>query len=656
LQTVKIIRFVIAFAKRGFGFAFFSFNALGFSSVPRIAYPSRSLCLHATIAGVSVCSKSFLALELGVLLLALLLGCSAHKRVTLLVDGERRVVETEAVNVAQVLQEQGITLGDQDRVEPPDYTPLERAVTIQIVRVQIKTERTREPIQFEREYVREENLPDGQVRVSRFGANGQVEIDYQITLEDGREVSRREIARRVIQAPVNELLLIGTQGTVASVPLTGTLAYIGKGNAWIMRDSSSERRPLTTQGDLDGRVFDLSPDGKYLLFSRRADERAPASQLNTLWVIDTVPFNAEARRVPLDNALAAQWAPDGSARIAYTRGEKTAGAPGWKAYNDLEIAALYGITETLQVTDTDIQTETVMIHPTPLPSDTPPPTATLDPNVTLVPDPNVPTAPPPPTYTPRPPVAPFTRTVYITGTRTITLSQTARGPITATTQTIIPRGAPAPYSWWGGNFAWAPDAKLFAYALADQIGFITPDVGERRAVANFATYNTRGDWVWLPQLAWSPDARFIAATLHAPPNGAEHAEDATGFDVWALARDGSVSIPLARNTGMWAFPAWSPNDARGQSKIAYGVAQNQVNSERSLYSLYLMDRDGSNRERIFPEIENALDGVRIVQFAWAPDASQLIALREGDLWLYDLASKKWTPLTANGDSKLARWK
>ncbi|RIK30987.1 MAG: hypothetical protein DCC52_05850, partial [Chloroflexi bacterium] len=319
------------------------------------------------------------------MLLALLLGCSAHKRVTLLVDGERRVVETEAVNVAQVLQEQGITLGDQDRVEPPDYTPLERAVTIQIVRVQIKTERTREPIQFEREYVREENLPDGQVRVSRFGANGQVEIDYQITLEDGREVSRREIARRVIQAPVNELLLIGTQGTVASVPLTGTLAYIGKGNAWIMRDSSSERRPLTTQGDLDGRVFDLSPDGKYLLFSRRADERAPASQLNTLWVIDTVPFNAEARRVPLDNALAAQWAPDGSARIAYTRGEKTAGAPGWKAYNDLEIAALYGITETLQVTDTDIQTETVMIHPTPLPSDTPPPTATLDPNVTLVP-------------------------------------------------------------------------------------------------------------------------------------------------------------------------------------------------------------------------------------------------------------------------------
>lgn len=587
----------------------------------------------------------------------LLLACSANKRVTLLVDGERRVVETQALNVAQVLHEQNISLGDQDRVEPPDYTPLERASTIKIVRVAIKTESAREPIEFEREYVREENLPEGQVRMSRPGANGQAEIDYQLTLEDGREVSRREIARRVIQAPVNELLLIGTQGAVAPVPITGTLAYIGKGNAWIVRGSTAERRPLTTQGDLDGRVFDLSPDGKYLLYSRAEKDAAPdAPTLNSLWVIDTVPFNAEARRVPIDNVLSAQWAPDGSARVAYTGGEKTQGAPGWKAYNDLEIAALYGITEAIQVADTDIQTETVLIHPTPLPSDTPPPTATPVPNITIVPDPNVPTALPPPTYTPRPPARPFTRTMYITSTHVTTISQTARTPISATTQTLVPSSAPAPYSWWGGNFAWSPDTKMFAYALADQIGLIAPEAGERRAIKNFAAYNTRGDWVWIPQLVWSPDGRFVAATVHAPPNGAESAQDATGFDVWLLARDGSVSIPLARNTGMWAFPAWSPVDARGQSKIAYGVAQNQVNSERSLYSLYVMDRDGSNRERIFPEIENALDGVRVVQFAWSPDTLHLIATRDGDLWLYDFATKTWSPLTANGDSKLARWR
>jgi hypothetical protein len=221
---------------------------------------------------------------------------------------------------------------------------------------------------------------------------------------------------------------------------------------------------------------------------------------------------------------------------------------------------------------------------------------------------------------------------------------------------LIPRSAPAPYSWWGWNLAWSPDASTFAYALANQVGLVSTQERERRAINHFAYYNTRGDWVWVPQLAWSPDGHFVAATIHAPPNGAERGEDAMGFDLWLIARDGQLSVPLMRNTGMWAFPAWSPRDANGESKIVFGVAQNQVNSERSLYSLYLVDRDGSNRERIFPEIENALEGVRVVQLAWSPDATQLIALRDGDLWLYDLSAKAWFPLTANGDSRLARWR
>jgi hypothetical protein len=588
-------------------------------------------------------------------------GCSSNKRVVVLVDGERRVIETQASTVGEVLNQQNIVLGEQDRVEPPDYTPIERTATIRIVRVTIGTETTREPIEFERRYTREENLPEGQVRVSRLGANGEAEIDYQITLEDGQEVSRREIGRRVLTEPLDELLLIGTQGTVAAVNVTGTLAYIGRGNAWIVRGTTADRRPLTTQGDLDGRVFDLSPDGKYLLFSRAVGggtgaggTGADSPALNTLWVMDTVPFNAEARRVPIENALYAQWAPDGSAQVAYTGGERTPGAPGWKAYNDLVIATLYGVTETFQVTDTDIQTRTFRVTPTPRPSDTPPPTATRDPNQT--PDPNVPTRLPLPTYTPRPFGRAITVTEYITTPRVTTITQTAKGPITATTRVVIPKNVPAPLSWWGWNVLWSPDAGTFAYALPGEVGLVATQGGERNARSEFAFYNTRGDWVWVPQLAWSPDARFMAATIHAPPNGAERAQDATGFDLWLLSRDGEFSLPLARNTGMWAFPAWSPRDGNGESKIAFGVAQNQVNSERSLYSLYVMDRDGSNRQRIYPEFENALEGVRVVQFTWSPDAQQLIALRDGDLWLYDLVSAHWAPLTANGDSRMARWR
>lgn len=564
---------------------------------------------------ITVLTESCLYCFLVILLLSCQLGRSPNKRVVILVDGARRIVETRAATVGEVLREQKIVLGNDDRVEPPDYTPIERAATIQIVRVALTTETVKEPIEFERRYLRDENLPEGQVRVLQLGANGQAEIVYQITWEDGREVSRREIARRVLREPVTEILVLGTRGTVAPVAITGTLVYIARGNAWLIRNSTAERRPLTTEGDLDGRVFDLSPDGKYLLFSRSGVDR-----LNSLWLLDTVPLHEAPRRVPIDNVLYAQWAPDGSARIAFTSGAKTPGAPGWKAYNDLHIATLYGITETVQLTDTEIQTRTVTVTP------------------------------------PGTPTQPITRTEFITRTRLITITQSAKGPITVTTQTLIPRSAPAPYSWWGWTFAWAPDAQTFAYGLADQVGLVPVTVPERRVLAQFASYNTRGDWVWVPQPAWSPDGQFFAAILHAPPVGLERPEDAVGFDLWVLARDNTLRLPLVRNTGMWAFPIWSPREAKGEIKLAFGMAQNTANSERSLYSLYIMDRDGSNRRRIFPERENELDGLRVIQVAWAPDASQLVAIREGDLWLYDLASNQWMPLTANGESKFPRWR
>ena len=52
------------------------------------------------------------------------------------------------------------------------------------------------------------------------------------------------------------------------MPITGTLAYLSNQDAWVIRGSSFQVRRLTNLGDLDGRVFALSPDGAYLLFTR----------------------------------------------------------------------------------------------------------------------------------------------------------------------------------------------------------------------------------------------------------------------------------------------------------------------------------------------------------------------------------------------------
>ncbi len=105
---------------------------------------------------------------------------------------------------------------------------------------------------------------------------------------------------------------------------------------------------------------------------------------------------------------------------------------------------------------------------------------------------------------------------------------------------------------------------------------------------------------------------------------------------------------------MWSAPSWSPPDGQGESKIAYGVSLNAADSERSAYALYVMNRDGSGRKKILPQ--GSESAPKVVQVAWAPDASQLAAVREGDLWLYDFAQDRWSQLTANGDSHWLKWK
>ncbi|HEY6041275.1 MAG TPA: hypothetical protein VIX58_04020, partial [Anaerolineae bacterium] len=85
-----------------------------------------------------------------------------------------------------------------------------------------------------------------------------------------------------------------------------------------------------------------------------------------------------------------------------------------------------------------------------------------------------------------------------------------------------------------------------------------------------------------------------------------------------------------------------------------GVALDTANTERSRYALWIMDRDGSNKKRILPQTNE--DGLEVIRLAWSPDTTHLAALRDGDVWLYDLTQDKWSQLTANGDVQWVKWK
>jgi hypothetical protein len=253
----------------------------------------------------------------------------------LLIEGQEQILEITGgpVSVRDILERMDVELGSLDRVEPDLYVEATDGLVVVVTRIEETFETERQVLPFVRETVRSEAVPEGEHRLLQPGLNGEEEITYKVTLEDGVEVAREEVRREVVVEPVKEIVLVGVQGELAAVPITGTVAYLSGGNAWMIRQSTDLRRNITGSGDLDGRVFALSGDGVYLLFTRGIQGDVD-TDLNSLWLARTSLVGEEPQYLGITGVIWAEWAPDGR-RVAYSTAERSGGVPGWKANNDL---------------------------------------------------------------------------------------------------------------------------------------------------------------------------------------------------------------------------------------------------------------------------------------------------------------------------------
>jgi len=254
--------------------------------------------------------------------------------VSIVADGDRTSATLPAGStVTQALQTTNITIGNLDKSEPPLYTVLKNGDAITITRVEEKFETEEQTVPFERQVVRNESLPEGETRLVQAGVNGIIELTYRIVLEDNEELSRSIVKTVTLQEGAPEIVMIGAQSSFAPLPIPGMIAYLAGGNAWIIDTSTANRTPIVTTGDLDGRIFFLSPNGRYLVFTRKSTK--PADQeINTIWAVRTnggKPFSTGISNV----VHYAEWIP-GTNSITYSTVEPRSAAPGWQANNDLQ--------------------------------------------------------------------------------------------------------------------------------------------------------------------------------------------------------------------------------------------------------------------------------------------------------------------------------
>jgi hypothetical protein len=512
--------------------------------------------------------------------LVLLLGLVAcapttdARIVTLITDGRRRTIATEALTVRDLLTEAEITLDAEDRVTPAEPTLINDGMTIRVIRVETRTEKERHEIPFDRRTVHDTSIPDGDTQLLEPGVTGIEELTYRITLENGVQVDRRLVRRVTVREPRTEVILVGTQAEQKPISITGTVAYIANRNAWVMRRTSPNQRRLTHEGDLDGRVFALSADGSHLLFTRAPTETERSSLINTLWILDSSTIDTEPVRLEVDDVLWAGWEPNcevtptgTGCRIAFATGETAEGNPGWQANNDLWIAR------------------------------------------------------------PRP----------------------STGELVGARQVVEPSGGGA-YGWWGTTYAWSPEGKRLAYARADEVGIVRAYDGEKTRLAQFPPYRTYAPWAWVPSVEWSPEGEFIITTLHGPAPTEEMPEDSPVFDVWTLEAGGTITAELASEAGMWSAPTFAPETG----VIAFGRARSPYASQTSNYDLYTMDRDGSDRHRIFPPDEEI--GLEYPETAWEPGGDRFITVYQENLYLIEVPEGNAHQLTDSGGVTTVRWR
>jgi dipeptidyl aminopeptidase/acylaminoacyl peptidase len=288
-------------------------------------------------------SKAFLL----TLFITLLAACQppdepASIVVSLVADGRVRTWSyTVPVTVDEFLRDAEVEVGELDRLSPERYTQITDGMQITIVRVAEQTECEQAEVPYGQRTVLNEGLQPGQELLGQAGQNGVEEICYQVRIEDGIAKERREVRRTILTEPRDEIVYVGPTGEIEPVAVTGTLAYISNFNAWLIRGSSTTKRPLTTAGDLDARVFSLSADGVQLLIARRPPEDQADSLFNQLWLLTDTTRDAEPIALIPENVLSAEWIPGRENTISYSTGEARPGeAPGWRALNDFWIMPL----------------------------------------------------------------------------------------------------------------------------------------------------------------------------------------------------------------------------------------------------------------------------------------------------------------------------
>lgn len=191
------------------------------------------------------------------------------------VDGGKAAVtyRTFQKTVKTFLDEKKIELGDKDKITPAIESELKPDLTIEIVRVTVTEVTINEPIDFKTHTREDPNLDRGKRNVTQQGKKGNRKEVFEVTRENGKEVSRKKIKEEVTREPVDEIVVVGTKevvlgdgiatwygGVGALTAAHNTLPYGTRVRVTAVRSGKSVVVTIKDRGIFGSAIIDLSKD------------------------------------------------------------------------------------------------------------------------------------------------------------------------------------------------------------------------------------------------------------------------------------------------------------------------------------------------------------------------------------------------------------
>ena len=125
--------------------------------------------------------------------------------------GETSTARTQAKTVGGMLKEKGIRLGENDRVSASLDDPITSDSKLRVWREGRQTITVDEGVDFEVEKIQDADHEIGYREVKTAGVKGSRSVTYEIVIQDGKEVSRKEIASIKKSDPVKQVEVVGTK-------------------------------------------------------------------------------------------------------------------------------------------------------------------------------------------------------------------------------------------------------------------------------------------------------------------------------------------------------------------------------------------------------------------------------------------------------------